>query len=170
MALAFRLTCYYYRGAYYKAFFLTPPSCAVGGVPQRYRGETRLLLMQNLHRYTLYGALFLIVCLWWEGVSAFFRNGQFGIGVGTVVMLVNATLLTGYIFGCHSWRHLIGGRLDCFTCDGAVSPRYRLWKSSTWLNERHMPIAWVSLVWVVFTDLYIYLLSTGAARDLNTWQ
>ena len=97
-------------------------------------------------------------------------SGRVGERVGTVVMLVNATLLTGYLFGCHSWRHLIGGRLDCFTCDGAVSPRYRLWKSSTWLNERHMPIAWVSLVWVVFTDLYIYLLSTGAARDLNTWQ
>ena len=66
---------------------LTPPSCAVGGVPQRYRGETRLFLIQNLHRYTLYGALFLIACRWWEGLSAFFRNGQFGIGVGTVVML-----------------------------------------------------------------------------------
>ena len=94
---------------------LTPPSCAVGGVPQRYRGETRLFLIQNLHRYTLYGALFLIACRWWEGLSAFFRNGQFGIGVGTVVMLVNATLLSGYLFGCHSWRHLIGGRLDWLT-------------------------------------------------------
>ena len=170
MALAFRVTCYYYRGAYYKAFFLTPPSCAVKGVPQQYRGETRLFLIQNLHRYTLYGALFLIACLWWEGFAAFFRDGQFGIGVGTVVMLVNAALLSGYLFGCHSWRHLIGGRHDCLTCEGAVSSRYRLWKSSTWLNERHMPFAWVSLVWVVFTDLYIYLLSAGAVRDLNTWQ
>ncbi len=131
---------------------------------------TSLFLIQNLHRYTLYGALFLIACLWWEGFAALFRDGQFGIGVGTVVMLVNAALLSAYLFGCHSWRHLIGGRLDCLTCDGAVSSRYRLWKSSTWLNERHMPFAWVSLVWVVFTDLYIYLLSTGAVRDLNTWQ
>ena len=170
MALAFRVTCYYYRGAYYKAFFLTPPSCAVGGVPQQYRGETRLFLIQNLHRYTLYGALFLIVCLWWEGLAAFFRDGQFGIGVGTVIMLVNAALLSGYILGCHSWRHLVGGRLDCLTCDGAASSRYRLWKSSTWFNVRHMLFAWVSLVWVVFTDVYIYLLSTGAVRDLNTWQ
>jgi hypothetical protein len=26
----FRLTCYYYRGAYYKAFWADPPNCAVG--------------------------------------------------------------------------------------------------------------------------------------------
>ena len=26
----FRLTCYYYRGAYYKAFWADPPSCTVG--------------------------------------------------------------------------------------------------------------------------------------------
>jgi hypothetical protein len=169
MAIAFRFTCYYYRGAYYKAAFLTPPSCAVRGAQRRYRGETALFLFQNLHRYTLYGAVFLIICLWWEGVAAFFRDGHFGIGVGTVVMLINAALLTAYTFGCHSWRHLIGGRLDCFTCDGAVSHRYRFWKGSSWLNERHMAFAWFSLVWVAFTDLYIYLVSSGAIRDINTW-
>src|SRR5262245_21072020 len=26
----FRLTCYYYRGAYYKAFWADPPACSVG--------------------------------------------------------------------------------------------------------------------------------------------
>src|SRR4029450_6660204 len=67
LAIAFRFTCYYYRGAYYKAFAMTPPSCAVRGVSRRYRGETTWLLIQNLHRYTLYGALFLLLCLWWEG-------------------------------------------------------------------------------------------------------
>ena len=170
LAIAFRLTCYYYRGAYYKVFALTPPSCAVRGLPWRYRGETALLLFQNLHRYTLYGALFLLVCLWWEGVAAFFRDGQFGIGVGTVVMLMNAALLTAYAFGCHSWRHLIGERLDCFTCErAAFSPHYSLWKGASWLNERHMALAWFSLVWVAFTDFYIYLVSTGTIRDLNTW-
>ena len=169
LAIAFRFTCYYYRGAYYKAFALTPPNCSVRGVAGQYRGETWLLVFQNLHRYTLYGALFLLVCLWWEGFAAFFRDGQFGVGVGTIVMLVNAGLLTGYTFGCHSWRHLIGGRLDCFTCDGKASPRYGLWKRSSWLNERHMLFAWVSLVWVAFTDLYIYLVSSGAIQDLNTW-
>lgn len=169
LAIAFRFTCYYYRGAYYKAFVLTPPNCAVGGAMQSYRGERALLVFQNLHRYTLYGALLLLVCLWWEGLAAFFKDGQFGIGVGTVVMVINASLLTGYTFGCHSWRHLIGGKLDCFSCDGAVTSRYRLWKGSSWLNTRHMLFAWLSLVWVAFTDLYIYLVSSGTIRDLNTW-
>jgi hypothetical protein len=84
-------------------------------------------------------------------------------------MLVNAALLSAWTLGCHSWRHLIGGRVDCFTCDGAVSPRYGLWKGTSWLNERHMAFAWCSLVWVVFTDVYVYLVSSGAIRDLNTW-
>ena len=98
-----------------------------------------------------------------------FLNGRFGVGVGTIVMLVNAALLTGYTFGCHSWRHLIGGRFDCFTCDGKPTARYGIWKRSTWLNERHMAFAWLSLVWVAFTDFYIYLVSSGRIRDLNTW-
>jgi hypothetical protein len=166
LAIAFRATCYYYRGAYYKAFFLAPPSCAVGGVPGRYRGELRLLLVQNLHRYTFYGALFLLVCLWWEAAAAFFLDGRLGVGVGTAVMVVNAALLSAYTLGCHSCRHLVGGRFDCLSC-GRV--RYGAWKGSTWFNERHMLFAWCSLVWVAFTDLYIYLLSTGTIRDWNTW-
>src|SRR4030095_7641316 len=40
MAIAFRFTCYYYRGAYYKVF-LTPPSCAGRGLPRRYNRERR---------------------------------------------------------------------------------------------------------------------------------
>jgi hypothetical protein len=169
LAIAFRFTCYYYRGAYYKAMFLTPPNCAVRGAQRDYRGERSLLVFQNLHRYTLYGALLLLVFLWWEALAAFVRQGQFGIGVGTVVMLVNAVLLSGYTFGCHSWRHLIGGRDDCFTCDGRASTRYHLWRNATWFNARHKAFAWISLVWVAFTDLYIYLISRGVITDWNTW-
>jgi len=168
-AIAFRFTCYYYRGAYYKSPVLSPPSCTVRGASRSYRGETALLVFQNLHRYTLYAALFLLVCLWWEGLAAFFKGGKFGMGVGTFVMVMNASLLTGYTFGCHSWRHLIGGKLDCFSCDAPSRGRFKLWKLSSWFNGRHMLFAWMSLVWVAFTDVYIYLVSSGAIRDLNTW-
>jgi hypothetical protein len=168
-AVAFRATCYYYRKAYYRAFAATPPACAVRGAPLKYRGETALLLFQNLHRYALYGALFLLVCLWWEGFAAFFKNGRFGIGLGTIIMLVNAALLTGYTFGCHSWRHLIGGRLDCFSCDATSRSKLGIWKKSSWLNARHMQFAWISLFWVVFTDVYILLVASGRIKDLNTW-
>jgi hypothetical protein len=105
LAIVFRLSCYYYRGAYYKAAFLTPPACAVRGVQRHYRGETMLLVIQNLHRYALYGGVFLLVTLWWEALHAFFRHGEFGIGFGTVMMTINAALLSSWTFGCHSWRH-----------------------------------------------------------------
>src|SRR5215467_6738055 len=39
--LGFRVTCYYYRKAYYRAFFLDPPACAVGELRHKYSGETR---------------------------------------------------------------------------------------------------------------------------------
>src|SRR6266498_2369362 len=60
----FRLTCYYYRGAYYKAFWADPPSCTVGESRKAYRGENSFpLIMQNIHRYFMYLALIFLVFL-----------------------------------------------------------------------------------------------------------
>src|SRR5438874_3707529 len=54
----FRLTCYYYRGAYYKAFWADPPACTVGEPRKTYWGERSFpLIMQNVHRYFLYLAV-----------------------------------------------------------------------------------------------------------------
>jgi hypothetical protein len=170
IAMAFRFTCYYYRGAYYKALFVTPPACAVTSGSRGYRGETHLLIVQNLHRYTLYAAIFLLGSVWVESLSAFVWQGRVGVGVGSVVLIVNAALLTGYTFGCHSFRHLAGGRLDCFSCHRRTRPRYGLWRSSSWLNVRHQAFAWVSLVWVVLTDLYVRLVSAGVVHDVSTWR
>jgi hypothetical protein len=167
---SFRITCYYYRKAYYRAYFLRPPACAVGArQPGWYNGETRFALFQNLHRYTLIFAIALVPILYYDAFIAFFRDGRFGVGVGSLVLLVNATLLAAYTFGCHSWRHLIGGKMDCFSCDAAARTRYGLWKRSTWLNARHQLFAWCSLFWVGFTDLYVRLCSMGVITDLNTW-
>jgi len=50
----FRLTCYYYRGAYYKAFWADPPACAVAEPRSGYRGESSFpLIMMNIHRFFL---------------------------------------------------------------------------------------------------------------------
>ena len=55
--LGFRLTCYYYRGAYYRAFWRSPAACAVREPHAKYSGETRVpLIAQNLHRYFFYTA------------------------------------------------------------------------------------------------------------------
>ncbi len=168
--LAFRATCYYYRKAYYRSFFGTPPGCAVGPLPAgRYRGETGLLIVQNLHRYALYAAIVFIGILYCDAVRAFFRDGRPGVGVGSIVLLLNPTLLAAYTFGCHSWRHLVGGRLDCFSCDRQSAMRHGLWRGVSALNANHMQWAWASLFWVAFSDLYVRLVSMGLIRDLSTW-
>jgi hypothetical protein len=60
----FRLTCYYYRGAYYKAFWADPPGCAVREPRNSYLGESAFpLILQNIHRYFLYVALLILVVL-----------------------------------------------------------------------------------------------------------
>ncbi len=137
--LSFRMTCYYYRKFYYRAFFLTPPACAVAGLPQKkYKGETALLIFQNMHRYTLYIALGFVAILSYDGILSLFRGGEIGIGVGSVVLLINPILLAGYTFGCHAFRHLVGGKMDCFSCpDGQQKTRYKLWRGVSWLNGRH---------------------------------
>ena len=168
--LSFRMTCYYYRKFYYRAYFMTPPACAVGAAPQKnYRGETFLFLFQNLHRYALYIAIAYIFILSYDAYLAFWRDGKFGIGVGTILLTLNPIMLGTYTFGCHSFRHLIGGRLDCFSCDARSQARYGAWQKVSWLNARHMLFAWISLVWVGGCDLYVRLVSMGYLHDYSTW-
>lgn len=166
--LGFRATCYYYRKAYYRAFFLDPPACAVSESKGSYSGETKFpFILQNAHRYFLYIAFIFLAFLWRDAIVAFDFDGKFGMGMGTLVLLVNIILLTIYTFSCHSLRHLAGGRLDCFSCASFGRPRYRAWSSLTRLNERHMVYAWSSLISVGFADFYIRLVASGAIRDVR---
>jgi hypothetical protein len=167
--LGFRMTCYYYRKAYYRAFFADPPACAVGEPSGRkYHGETAFpFILQNLHRYFFYLGLIFIGFLWYDAILAFHFPNGFGIGVGTLVMLANIILLTAYTFSCHSLRHLIGGKLDCFSCTAFGPVRHGGWKWVTRLNEHHMFWAWVSMISVGLTDLYIYLVASGAIKDIR---
>lgn len=165
----FRFTCYYYRKAYYRSFAGSPPGCSVKPITRRgYKGETGLLLFQNLHRYAMYFALIYIPILGYDALVAFERAGEPGIGLGTVIMLINVILISCYTFGCHSFRHLVGGHDDCMSC-GKETAKFVLWKKATWFNERHMFFAWCSLLWVLFTDIYIRLVSMGVITDWNTW-
>jgi hypothetical protein len=166
--LGFRVTCYYYRKAYYRAFFLDPPACAVSERKHRYRGETAFpFILQNLHRYFLYAGFILLFFLWRDALRAFFFDGRLGIGVGTLVLLFNVILLTVYALSCHSLRHLAGGKLDCFSCTAFGRPRYTAWRWLGVLNERHMLYAWISLITVGLTDLYIRMVASGAITDLR---
>jgi len=179
----FRFTCYYYRKAYYRAFWLDPPACAVGEPRKSYWGENRWpLIIQNAHRYFMYIAILFLILLGWDALQSFwwptYRSGQlraeagfqFGIGLGTIVMVVNVVCLAAFTFGCNSVRHLVGGRLNCFSCPNnreQLRAGYKLWRWSTRFNEHHMEWAWISLFTVGFTDLYIRLCAMGVWTDVR---
>jgi hypothetical protein len=167
----FRVTCYYYRGAYYKAFWADPPSCTVGEPRKSYRGEHSFpLILQNVHRYVLYLSIIVLVFLWWDVYSAFWfadaatGGVRFGIGVGTVVLAVNAFLLSGYLTGCHSLRHVVGGCKDLLTRAPFGTITY---DCVSCLNRGHLIWAWCSLCSVGFADLYIRLCSMGIWTDFR---
>ena len=167
--VGFRLTCYYYRGAYYKAFWADPPSCAVGEPRTGYLGERSFpLVIQNVHRYFLFFALALLVFLSMDAWKGFWFETpgsgevEFGLGLGSFVLLINVILLGGYTLGCHSLRHLVGGRLTEISRKPVQAVSYRC---VSCLNARHMMWAWFSLVWVGFADLYIRLCAMGVWTD-----
>ena len=165
----FRLTCYYYRGAYYKAFLVSPAACGVSEGRRRYSGERAFpLILQNVHRYFMYIALVFLVILAHDVWAALWftdaRTGasSFGIGVGTLVLAANVVFLAGYTFGCHSLRHMVGGIKDRLS----GSPiRRQIYRCAGCFNSRHMLWAWMSLFWVAFSDIYIRLCATGVWND-----
>ena len=166
----FRFTCYYYRGAYYKAFWADPPNCAVGEPRKGYLGENSFpLILQNVHRYFFYIALHL------------HRHAVLRRVAGAVVhesgdraervrhrrrhascSLVNVVLLASYTFGCHSGRHMFGGRKDEVSKSPMMSACYNC---ATGLNKRHMQFAWMSLFSVALADIYVRLCSMGIVTD-----
>ncbi len=165
----FRFTCYYYRGAYYKAFWADPPACTVGEPRSRYRGEAKFpLILQNVHRYFLYLALVFIAVLsydvwlafWWTNPAT--GASEFGIGLGTLVLLGNVLLIGSYTLGCHSLRHLVGGVYDRLAGRPVRRAAYRCVSR---LNRRHMMFAWLSLFSVAFADLYVRLCAMGIWTD-----
>jgi hypothetical protein len=161
----FRFTCYYYRGAYYKAFWQDPSNCAVGEPRKSYWGERSFpLIMQNIHRYFLYLALVFTVILTYDAVISYRFADGFGIGVGSLVLTLNTILLSSYTFGCHSLRHIIGGRKDEVSKNGVQLACYNCVSG---MNRRHQLFAWMSLVWVAFADLYVRLCSMGIWTDIR---
>lgn len=165
--LGFRLTCYYYRKAYYRAFWLSPPACAVAEPHGTYTGETRFpLLAQNVHRWFWYAAVVVACILTYDVLLAFGpaegESDGIHMGLGTLIMLANVVFIWLYTLGCHSCRHIMGGRLRHFSKHPV---RYRLWTWVSALNGQHARWAWYSLFSVALTDLYIYLLATGTIDD-----
>ena len=167
--LVFRASCYYYRKAYYRAFF-APPACSMPPPSRlkriRYWGETKFpAVLSNFHRFALYTAIVNVAFLLVDFINAFHTGGHLMIGLGTLILGVNVLMLSAYTFGCHAFRHLVGGSLDCYSCSFAAKTRRSLWEKVTALNERHGFWALVSLFTVWGADVYVRLLTHGVFAD-----
>jgi hypothetical protein len=165
--LGFRMSCYYYRKAYYRAFWLSPPACAVAEPHGKYTGETRFpLIFQNIHRWFWYAAVVVALILTYDVILAFGpaegESDGIHMGLGTLLMLINVVLIWGYTLGCHSCRHIMGGRLRHFSKHPV---RYKAWTFVSKLNAKHANFAWYSLFSIAIVDFYIYLLATGTIND-----
>jgi hypothetical protein len=168
--LSFRLTCYYYRKAYYRSFFRAPAACTVPDAAKGYGGETSFpLILQNIHRFTWYPAALLVFILAFDAAQAFWfptasGGHAFGIGVGSILMTVNVALIALYTFSCHFCRYLVGGRHDRFHLRRVA---FRVYSLVSALNLSHGRYAILSLLSVGLTDLYVRLLSMGVITDLR---
>ena len=174
--LGFRGTCYYYRKAYYRSFFWDPPACSskaqqrdrpLSSSPESYKGETTLFVFNNIHRYFLYGSFVILAFLWYDTVLAFLPGGSFGISLGSIIFLINVSLVSAYSLSCHSLRHLVGGTVDCYSCVTGGNARRKAYNWLSVLNRQHALWAWLSLFSLLITDIYVRLLLAGAITDLR---
>ncbi|GAA4132998.1 hypothetical protein [Actinomadura keratinilytica] len=164
--LLFRLTCYYYRKAYYRSYWASPPACAVAEPHKKYTGERRFpLIGQNLHRYFWMAAVVISLINTYDVIRAFRgSDGGFGVGLGSIILLVNVILLWGYTLSCHSCRHIVGGRLKHFSKHPV---RYWMWQQVSRMNERHGQYALITLGSLVVADFYVMLVASGTISDLR---
>jgi hypothetical protein len=126
------------------------------------------LILQNIHRYFLYFAFVVLAFLWIDVFHAFNFHGKFGIGLGTIVLLAGTTLLSCYTFSCHSLRHILGGKRDCFgNPSTGVGITHKVWRFISKMNEHHMLWAWLSLFAVQLSDLYVWMVASGRIADLR---
>ena len=162
MQVFFRGTCYYFRGAYYKAFFLDPPACAVGepSVHRRFAMENKLpFILMNAHRFALYIVFIPLTVLWLDLLFAVAHDGGLRLGVGVFLIALDAILVSLYTFSCHSFRHLVGGSVDCFSCTAYTQRRHGIWRRVSAINAHHGFYAWASLISIVIVDLYVRALA-----------
>ncbi len=169
----FRFTCYYYRGAYYKAFWQDPVSCAVGE-PRgtSYWGERWFpLVLQNVHRYFAYarGALHRHPVVRRLAGAVVAEPGDRSDRVRHRRRHAGDARRT-----CCSSPATRSAATRCGTCSAAARTRSRRRRSarpatgcSSALNGRHMLFAWCSLFSVGLTDVYIRLCSMGVLTDLR---
>ena len=169
--IGFRATCYYARKVYYRAFLLDPPACAVEELrspKKEYKGETILpWVLNNLHRYFWYAAVILLVIHWYELIfHTIYYEGEILVGLGTLLLFLDVTFLSLYVFSCHAGKHFLFGGRDCYSCSKFGLLRYKTWNSIKRINVDHHAYFWLSLISVLVVDIYIRLLSAGKITEI----
>jgi hypothetical protein len=169
---AFRLTCYAYRKDYHRHLFKHPLGCANpdrgDSAKRRYTGErSAVFQLENLHRYFLYAGIAILPFFYYDFFHSLVYSGPFILRIGSLVLLANALLLTAWTLSCHAFRHVIGGNVDCYSCVAAGGVRKQVYDRQSWLNAHHEALAWVSLLAIIFTDLYIRAIAAGIPMDFT---
>lgn len=171
----FRLTCYAYRKDYYRHIFNHPQSCAaderMDNATRGYSGETTLFAFNNLHRYLLYAGIALLPFFYYDFYVSVTYFGGFVLRFASVLILLNALLLTLWVLSCHAFRHLFaGGNVKCYDC--ALKPKARkgFFNFQSMLNKRHEQWAFISLVVIVLVDLYLRAVAAGWPVDFRIFQ
>ena len=109
-----------------------------------------------------------VAFLWYDAIVAFrFPTEGFGIGVGTLIMLVNIILLTTYTFSCHSLRHLVGGKMDCFSCTAFGRCAHSALEVGDETKRASHVLGLGEPVFRGADRFYIRLVSSGVIRDIR---
>ena len=167
---AFRLTCYAYRKDYHRHLFEHPLGCSNAdrgdSAARKYTGERNAVFqLENLHRYFMYAGLAILPFFYYDFAYSLVYSGSFVLRIGSLLLLANALLLTAWTFSCHAVRHIVGGNIDCYSCVAAGGARKAVYDKQSWLNSHHEALAWISLLTIIFTDLYLRGLTAGLPID-----
>ena len=165
--LLFRLTCYYYRGAYYRTVWQSPTACGVAEPRVALHRRDQAPADRPEHPPVLLLRRGIIsVINSYDAIVAFHSDtpGGFGFGLGNVILVGNVIMLWVYTLSCHSCRHVTGGRLKHFSKHPV---RYWIWTQVSKLNTRHKLYAWITLGTLMLTDFYIALVASGTISDLR---
>ncbi len=159
----FRITCYAYRKDYHRHIFKHPIACTVGSrqdsASRMYTGETGLFRLENLHRYFLYASILILPFFYYDIYKAVAYNSA--LTFAALLLAINTAIVTVYLFSCHAFRHLTGGRVDCYGCKFAGKRRKSYFDFQSYFNAHHEQLAWVSLLMFILVDLYLRALSAG---------
>ncbi len=170
LVVLFRLTCYAYRKDYHRHLFRHPNGCLtdirLDANTRGYSGETGFFRLENLHRYFMYTAWGVLPFFFYDVYKSMVYSGSFTFTVGTIILAVNAILVTFYTFSCHSFRHLTGGYKDCFGCPSNLNKKNSFFKVQSRFNAHHEAFAWASLIMFVFVDAFLRGMLAGVIPNI----